>query len=150
MEIYKDGCGVALIRHSKDNRIEILLGKRSDGQGWCMAGGKIEPGEHSKEAALRELKEEFGIILDPEKTNYLGNFFGSAIIKKQKKMAISTIYYYKLQPGEELIQLDERTTEMETLRWFNLQDILTCDNLFPITTTILAKIFCDELEQYKQ
>ena len=49
-----NGCGVIVRRDGK-----YLIGKRSDGQGWCSGGGHIEEGETPKQAARRELKEEF-------------------------------------------------------------------------------------------
>lgn len=48
MNIYDKGTGVALI--NKKN--EVLLGLRSDGQGWGLAGGKIENNEMPFEAAM--------------------------------------------------------------------------------------------------
>ena len=48
------------------DRPEFLLLKRAKGkiyQGqWRMIGGKVEPGETSWQAALRELKEETGLV----------------------------------------------------------------------------------------
>ena len=42
---------------------KMLLGKRSDGKGWATPGGLCKPGEHSIDAAVRELREETGIAL---------------------------------------------------------------------------------------
>ena len=46
MNIYDKGTGVALV--NKKN--EVLLGLRSDNQGWGLAGGKIENNEMPFEA----------------------------------------------------------------------------------------------------
>ncbi|MDR1439922.1 MAG: NUDIX domain-containing protein [Clostridiales bacterium] len=51
-----DGCGVIVRKGGK-----ILAGRRTDGQGWCGGGGHVEPGETARQAARRELKEEFGV-----------------------------------------------------------------------------------------
>ena len=41
---------------------------------WSVFGGHIEPGEDPANAAVREIAEELGIALDPQKLNVLGEF----------------------------------------------------------------------------
>lgn len=41
---------------------KILLGKRTDNGLWATPGGSVEPHEHFEEGALRELREEAGIV----------------------------------------------------------------------------------------
>jgi mutator protein MutT len=48
----------------------ILLTRRAQGLGshggqWALPGGRIDPGETAEQAALRELAEEVGLLLDP-------------------------------------------------------------------------------------
>ena len=45
---------------------------------FMQAGGKIEPGESALEALTRELREEIGLVLDPDTTEYLGSFRAEA------------------------------------------------------------------------
>ena len=40
-----------------------LMVERSDGHGWALPGGYVEPGEDPRDAAVRELSEETGILL---------------------------------------------------------------------------------------
>jgi 8-oxo-dGTP pyrophosphatase MutT (NUDIX family) len=54
------GAGVIV----RDNRGWILLEKRSDCGWWGLPGGRIEPGESVKEAAVREVKEETGLNIE--------------------------------------------------------------------------------------
>jgi len=54
------GVGVVIFRESSEG-IQLLLGLRGDGQGWGLAGGKVDDGETPEQAAGRELQEEFGI-----------------------------------------------------------------------------------------
>lgn len=51
------GTGVIVRR----NDGKILLGRRTDGKGWCGGGGHIERGETPRMAAYREVVEEFNI-----------------------------------------------------------------------------------------
>ncbi|MFN0096879.1 MAG: NUDIX hydrolase [Dehalococcoidia bacterium] len=48
---------------------EILVMKRSGGfasGGWFLPGGHVEPGERPAQAAARELREETGIVVEPD------------------------------------------------------------------------------------
>lgn len=42
----------------------ILLEKRSDCGWWGLPGGRIEPGESVRQAAIREVKEETGLTVE--------------------------------------------------------------------------------------
>ncbi|WP_431897290.1 NUDIX domain-containing protein [Nonomuraea sp. bgisy101] len=42
----------------------LLLVERSDGHGWAVPGGYVEPGEGPEAAGVRELAEETGLVLD--------------------------------------------------------------------------------------
>lgn len=95
------GCGVAIMNGSK-----VLLGERSDGQGWCMAGGKLEKGELPSEAAKRELTEEFGLIA--EKVDLLGVIESQAKVKGVLRNVRSYIfatstYTGNIRPCDEIL-----------------------------------------------
>lgn len=49
---------------------------RSDGKGWGVPGGKVEPGEEPTAAAVRELREETGVEVEPASLRELGRFPG--------------------------------------------------------------------------
>jgi 8-oxo-dGTP pyrophosphatase MutT (NUDIX family) len=57
--------GVGAVIPDKGGR--ILLQERSSGEGWSIPGGAIEPGEHPEQALIREVCEETGLIVRPEK-----------------------------------------------------------------------------------
>lgn len=44
----------------------VALVERSDGHGWALPGGYVDPGETPAAAAVRELGEETGLLLYPE------------------------------------------------------------------------------------
>jgi len=53
------GVGVIVL----DERGRVLLERRSDCSWWGLPGGQIEPGETIEEAAVREVKEETGLMV---------------------------------------------------------------------------------------
>lgn len=55
-----------------------LLVRKTGTSFFMQAGGKIEPGESALDALSRELREEIGVDLDPDTTEYLGSFRAAA------------------------------------------------------------------------
>ena len=60
----------------------VLLGQRKRGHvnmrgKWNGFGGKVESGEDILEAAIREVKEECGIIVNPSNVRRVGQFTGN-------------------------------------------------------------------------
>ncbi|SCF33912.1 NUDIX domain-containing protein [Micromonospora mirobrigensis] len=57
-------CADALVSLYDYNRHRwIVMVERSDGHGWALPGGYVDPGETPADAAVRELAEETGLIL---------------------------------------------------------------------------------------
>ena len=55
-----------VILKKQDNDIFVLLNERFPNK-WELPGGKVEKGESTKEAAIREIKEETNININPKK-----------------------------------------------------------------------------------
>src|SRR5699024_7670550 len=56
-----------------------VLAVRKRGTGSCrQVGGKIDPGESARGAAVREVGGELGVLLDPESLELLGEFEAAA------------------------------------------------------------------------
>ena len=58
----------AVLVHGPDGR--IISVKASYKNFWSIPGGMIDAGETPKEAAIREVEEEIGIMLDPDDVHF--------------------------------------------------------------------------------
>ena len=56
----------------RDEEGRLLLVRKRGTQAFMQAGGKIEAGEASVAALVRELKEELGLAIRPDDVRYIG------------------------------------------------------------------------------
>ena len=56
------GVNIAIIQEGK-----VLLTKRRDFEVWCLPGGEVDAGETLAQAAIREAREEVGLIVQLER-----------------------------------------------------------------------------------
>lgn len=119
------GCGVIITNWDG----KILLGKRWDGQGWGLAGGKVDEGETHEEAAKRELFEEFGITAT--QVTLLGITTSDAVVNGVQKGVKSYVYFADsyIMPKNDLVPNDEITE----FKWMWAEDILERDDIFAPT-----------------
>ncbi|QEK11399.1 NUDIX hydrolase [Crassaminicella thermophila] len=125
MKIFDRCCAIAVIQNKK-----ILLGERTDGQGWSMAGGKLEEGEDYETAAKRELNEEFDIFATT--LNCLGAVTSEVYIKGKKSIVRPTVFLCKDYTGIPKPYLPE----MKELRWIGLNELSSVE-LFKPTKEII-------------
>jgi 8-oxo-dGTP pyrophosphatase MutT (NUDIX family) len=59
----------------RDNKGRVLLQEKSSGEGWSLPAGAIEPGETPGQAICREVREETGLVVEPQEI--IGVFGGS-------------------------------------------------------------------------
>lgn len=116
----------------KDRRFLVT---RSVGKDFFVApGGKLEPGEGTIEALVRELKEELDIAINTPSLESLGTFHataaGSADRKLQMDVYIVWDYDGTITP----------TSEVEELRWVNsLTDDISIGSIFQHDVAPLLK-----------
>jgi 8-oxo-dGTP pyrophosphatase MutT (NUDIX family) len=99
--------------------LEILICKDAAYHRWVLPKGLIDPGEDSETAALREVREETGVIArligalgEPEKYIYTAN--GVRVFKK--------VHYFLLEyvSGSEA----DHDHEMEEVRWVSVDEAM--------------------------
>lgn len=113
----REDCGAVGVLIIHNGR--ILCADRSDGEGLCGPGGKVEAGESLKEAVIREAQEEFGII--PLHVLYLGEQKGFSGLYLPSKLYFTDEFSGKLKADGD---------EMQDARWLTLQE-LQKEQLFP-------------------
>ena len=101
-----------------NDRGQVLLGKRGEKSiypgKWCLPCGYIEYDETYFEAAIRETKEETGIISPPDGIlNVVSNMFDNGV----HSLVVVMISYYHgsepLKPGDDIIDAS----------WFDVDDL---------------------------
>jgi len=111
-------CVVYLLRCDGE-RTEVLLGDKRTGLGLGKvvgAGGKIEPGESVREAAVREVREETGVEIDAadlEPAGRIDYFFPTKPAWSQRSH-VFTCTRWSGEPAE--------TAELSP-RWFAREDV---------------------------
>ncbi|WP_371174455.1 NUDIX hydrolase [Buchananella felis] len=90
----------------------LTVRKRGTGR-FMLPGGKWEPGEDGAAAALREVREELGLVLDPAGLELLGRFDAAAANEPGRRVA-STIFTH---PNR---QTPSPAAEIAELRWQDL------------------------------
>lgn len=99
----RQGAGALVL----DSSGRILLGRRSDTGEWSMPGGHVEPGESFEDAAMRELREEAGLVgRDPQQIMH-HNYRGI-----DSKAFIVSSFKGKLKSNG----------EMNRLKWYDVAD----------------------------
>lgn len=97
----------AVVFRSMENQRHFLVVSSSSGKHWVLPKGHIEPGESSDIAALRELREEAGIIGEIKAS------LGIQYFKKSEKNVAAQ--YFLVEALETVEALEDRT-----LRWEDL------------------------------
>jgi len=124
----RKGAGVLVVNAEG----QLLLGRRTDNGMWATPGGHVEEGESFEDAALRELREEAGIVgRDPQPLSH-GMYRGYD----------SQTFLVKTFKGK-----IKNNSEMSSLRWHFISDI-PWDQLTDYTTDAIQALFKEKLTKY--
>src|SRR5690606_5427362 len=98
-----------------DGEGRVLLGRRTDTGQWATPGGHVEEDEDFSEAALRELREEAGIVGKDAKEIHSGRYRGY-----DSKTFVVTSYKGKLKDNGEMSSL--KFFEPHEFPWCEMTD----------------------------
>lgn len=104
MEIRKSA-GI-LIRDRK-----LLVSRSKNKDVFVSPGGKVEFGESDKQALVRELKEEFGIVVEPQDLEDFGTFSAPAAGNESNIVSMH-VFVVKDWKGE-----PTASSEIEEIKW---------------------------------
>ena len=107
---------VCFLRDGAQGTEVLAVRKRGTGS-YMQVGGKLEPGESARDAAVREVGEELGVSLDPAELVPLGEFEAVAA-NEPGTMVRSTVW----TTGTPLPDPLEVRAELADHRWVRLDD----------------------------
>ena len=99
------------------NGDKILMGKRNDNGRYTNPGGHMEDGEDPRDAAVRELKEEAGIEVEPEDLKHLAT--KDVITYTGKKMKI---HAYMVESNAKPTSKNDPDEEVSKWEWIDIED----------------------------
>ncbi|NHI17326.1 NUDIX domain-containing protein [Microbacterium sp. CBS5P-1] len=114
-----------VLRHPDDGRI-LTVRKRGTSM-FMQPGGKPEPGESAVDAAVREIREELGVALEPTAMRLLGVFEAPAANEGGYAVR-GTVFTHPP------VKVHAPAAEIEELRWVDPDGALA-DDLAPLMVT---------------
>jgi 8-oxo-dGTP pyrophosphatase MutT (NUDIX family) len=108
---------------AKEDGIQVVLISHHNQRGkliWCLPKGSVEKGESLRETALREVREETGVVgRILEKIGQIQYWFYS---KEEETKIFKTVHFYLLEylEGNE----KDHDSEVDEARWVALQQAL--------------------------
>ncbi|MCE7985567.1 MAG: NUDIX domain-containing protein [Caldilinea sp. CFX5] len=105
---------VTMICHDDEGR--VLLARHQDYDQWALPGGGIDPGETPADAAVRELWEETGLLVEPVHVQgvYGGPAFYSVYPNGDQIASVDTVFVCRVVGG----QMAADQEEINELRYF--------------------------------
>ena len=128
---------------------KALVHKAESNEFWALPGGRVELGESSETAIIREMEEEIGLFFQVVRPLWvLENFFDD---QEKKYHELSIIFLLQcldekalLKRGNEFTGLEDSGTVL-IFKWFQIQ-VLEHEALYP---SFLRKDLCDLPESIK-
>ncbi|MEE1649544.1 NUDIX domain-containing protein [Brachybacterium sp. J144] len=128
---------VAFLREGARGEEILAVRKRGTGS-YMQVGGKLEPAESALEAAVREVGEELGVVLDPAGLELLGDFEAVAANEPGTRVR-STVFVCRQALPEPLTV----RAELADHRWFPLAESEAGVRLAPLMTEHIVPALLD-------
>lgn len=121
----------------QDEAGRILLARHQDYDQWGLPGGGIDPGEKPADAAVREMWEETGVLVEPVRVQgvYGGPTFRFTYPNGDQIASVDTVFVCRIRSG--VLAADQE--EIKELRYFTLAE-LTELPLAPWMRIVLADL----------
>lgn len=119
---FEKSCG-AIVYNIKDNNIEFLIIKHKNGEHWGFPKGHVEADENETETALREVREETGLIVE------LKDGFTYRMKYSPKVGTIKEVVYFIGLSKDNRVNC--QASEIADYKWLQLKDavdLVTHDN----------------------
>jgi 8-oxo-dGTP pyrophosphatase MutT (NUDIX family) len=104
-----------IVHRSGDGGTEVLVIHRPKYEDWTLPKGKLDPGETSEEAAVREVEEETGIRAT------LGDYVGKNEYRDRHGRS-KRVDYWLMEPEGEIPAEFEPNDEVDEIRWLSVDD----------------------------
>lgn len=126
--------GLLVIKNNK-----LLLAYSKNKKAWYLPGGKVDFGETSIEALIREIKEELNIILEPSLISYFCHIKAPAYGEQSNVIMEQDCYLYQLE--QEVVP----TNEIEAVKYFDLETYLKESQQVIGVIDVFNKLYNDKL-----
>lgn len=115
----------------RDAEGKVLTVRKRGTSRFMLPGGKPEPGEEPRQAALREVQEETGLEILPDALVELGRFAAPAANEPDHQVISDAFIADDL---DEALLLEELrpAAEIEEIRWSTLDELLTGTDVAPL------------------
>lgn len=120
----------------------VALVRKHHTAAFIFPGGKPEPGETGRQAAIREVNEELGVDLTASEVEHLGNFTTPAA-NEAKTQLISQVYLAVLPTGQQA----QAQAEITQLIWVRPGQVEppAGTRLAPLSSMVLSELASGKL-----
>ncbi|MBC2680891.1 TIGR00730 family Rossman fold protein [Corynebacterium sp. 4HC-13] len=121
----------------RDDQGRLLTVRKRGTDNFIQPGGKPEAGETDHQAAVREVKEEIGLDLNPDKLRLVGIYTQDAA--NEAGCVIEAHLFEYTQPVNSYVQI---AAEIEEMRWLDFSEGRTLpDDLAPLIRNVVLPMY---------